>query len=149
MSLIFGSAIYALQIRFFIRYLVHLIHENKLQGISDNEAIHQATLACIDQGILKHFLKQYGKEVVNMFSLQWNEEEARKYREEYAEEVGPQRGLQRGLQEGLQKGRSEGKGEIILNMLKEHMHLDAIERYSGWSAEQIRALAKKSGLVVE
>ena len=114
-------------------YLVHLIHENKLQGMNDDEAIRQAVLACIDQGILKHFLQQYGKEVVNMFSLQWNEEEARKYREEYAEEI----------------GREKGKGEIILNMLKEHMHLDAIERFSGWSAEQIRALAKKNGLAVE
>ena len=101
--------------------------------MNDDEAIRQAVLACIDQGILKHFLQQYGKEVVNMFSLQWNEEEARKYREEYAEEI----------------GREKGKGEIILNMLKEHMHLDAIERFSGWSAEQIRALAKKNGLAVE
>ena len=80
-----------------------------------------------------------------MFSLQWNEEEARKYREEYAEEVG----LQKGLQKGRSEGRTEGKGEMILNMLKEHMHLDAIERFSGWSAEQIRALAKKNGLAVE
>ncbi|MCI6100714.1 MAG: hypothetical protein MR698_08780 [Selenomonas sp.] len=80
-----------------------------------------------------------------MFSLQWNEEEARKYREEYAEEVG----LQRGLQKGLQKGRSEGKGEMILNMLKDHMHIDVIQRISGWTTDQIRALAAKNGLVIE
>ena len=126
-------------------YLVYLIHENKHAGMTDDEAIRHAVLACIDQGILKNFLKQYGKEVINMFSLQWNEEEARKYREEYAEEVG----LQKGLQKGRSEGRTEGKGEMILNMLKEHMHLDAIERFSGWSAEQIRALAKKNGLAVE
>ena len=72
-----------------------------------------------------------------MFSLQWNEEEARKYREEYARE------------EGRSEGRSEGKGEMILNMLKEHMHIDVIERISGWTADQIRALAQKNGLAVE
>ena len=51
------------------------------------------------------------------------------------------------LSEGLkEEGRAEGRAEMILNMLKEHMHLDLIERISGWTAEQIRALAQKNGL---
>lgn len=64
-----------------------------------------------------------------MFTLQWNQEEAMQYREEYAKE--------------------QGQGKIIINMLKEHMHLDAIERLSGWTADQLRALAEKNGLAVE
>ena len=48
-------------------YLVYLIHANQLHGMTDDEAIQQAVFACIDQGILKNFLKQYGKEVINMF----------------------------------------------------------------------------------
>ncbi len=47
------------------------------------------------------------------------------------------------------KDREEGEGNIILNMLKEHMHLDAIEHFSGWTADKIRALAEKNGLAVE
>ena len=47
------------------------------------------------------------------------------------------------------EGKAEGEGNIILNMLKEHMHLNAIERFTGWTAGEIRALAEKNGLAVE
>ena len=45
--------------------------------------------------------------------------------------------------------KERAKTEMILNMIKEHLHLDAIERISGWTADQIRALAQKNGLAVE
>lgn len=51
--------------------------------------------------------------------------------------------------EGRAEGRAEGKGEMIVNMLKEHIHLDAIQRFSGWTAGDIRALAQKNGFAVE
>ena len=58
--------------------------------------------------------------------------------------------LSEGLkEEGRVEGRAEGEGNIILNMLKERMRLDAIERFSGWTADRIRALAEKNGLAVE
>ena len=53
------------------------------------------------------------------------------------------------LEEGLNRGRTEGEGNIILNMLKGHEHLKKIMTFSGWSADQIRALAEKNGLAVE
>ena len=126
-------------------YLVYLIHEHRAAGMGDDEAIRQAVLQCMNRGILKSFLKKYAKEVINMFTLQWNEEEAMKYRTEYAEELG----LQKGIQKGIQKGVEQGKGEMILNMLKDHMHLDVIQRISGWTADQIRTLAQKNGLAIE
>ena len=45
--------------------------------------------------------------------------------------------------------KERAKTEMILNMIKEHLHLDAIERISGWTADQILALAQKNGLAVE
>lgn len=54
-----------------------------------------------------------------------------------------------GKAEGKAEGRTEGKGEMIINMIKDHMHLDTIQRVSGWTADQIRALAQKNGLAVE
>lgn len=54
-----------------------------------------------------------------------------------------------GKAEGKVEGKVEGKGEMIVNMLKEHMHLDLIERISGWTGGEIRALAQKNGLAVE
>ena len=54
------------------------------------------------------------------------------------------------LSEGLkEETRIESEGNIIINMINEHLHLDIIERVSGWTADQIRALAAKNGLVVE
>ena len=49
----------------------------------------------------------------------------------------------------LERGKAEGEGNIVLNMLKGHMHLDVIEKLSGWTADNIRALAQKNGLAVE
>ena len=55
----------------------------------------------------------------------------------------------KGKAEGKVEGKIEGEGNIILNMIKEHMHLDAIAHFSGWTAGDIRALAEKNGLAVE
>ena len=118
-------------------YLVHLIHENHLRGMNDDEAIRQAVLVCMDQDVLKDFLHQFGKEVVNMFSLQWDEEEAKKYWTEDA------------MERGKAEGKAEGEGNIILGMIEDHDPLAKIMRISKWSADQIRALAAKNGLVVE
>lgn len=53
------------------------------------------------------------------------------------------------LREEREEAKTEGKAEVILNMLKEHVRLDAIQRFTGWTADQIRALAQKNGLAVE
>jgi len=76
-------------------------------------------------------------------------EKVRYYKEDDKGEIIMNDLFEKYLQEERAEGRAEGKGEMIVNMLKEHMHLDAIERFSGWSAEQIRALAQKNGLAVE
>ena len=55
----------------------------------------------------------------------------------------------RDREEGKAEGKAEGEGNIVLNMLKGHMHLDVIEKLSGWTADNIRALAQKNGLAVE
>lgn len=49
----------------------------------------------------------------------------------------------------MREEREERTAEMIINMIKEHLHLDLIERISGWTADQIRALAQKNGLAVE
>ena len=50
---------------------------------------------------------------------------------------------------GRAEGKAEGKGEMILNMIEDHDPLAKIMKISQWSADQIRALAQKNGLVVE
>ena len=52
-------------------------------------------------------------------------------------------------EEGRSEGKAEGEGNIILNMLKGHEQLKKIITFTGWTADQIRALAEKNGLAVE
>ena len=100
-------------------------------------AIAKAVDECLDTGILTNFLEKNGKEVIKMFKLQWNEKDAEKFWKEEAHA------------QGKAEGKAEGEGNIVLNMLKGHMHLDVIEKLSGWTADNIRALAQKNGLAVE
>ena len=118
-------------------YLVHLIQGHKRRGDDDDTAIAKAVNECLDAGILTNFLAKNGKEVIKMFKLQWNEKDAKKYWKEEAHA------------QGRAEGKAEGEGNIVLNMLKGHMHLDVIEKLSGWTADNIRALAQKNGLAVE
>ena len=54
-----------------------------------------------------------------------------------------------GHAEGKAEGKAEGEGHIVRNMLKSHEALDKIKAFSGWTADQIHALAQKNGLAVE
>ena len=94
-----------------------------------------------------------------VFLSQWTERElAQKLQDEFdmqpnddtRKELDTMCNLSSGLVERAEaRGKAEGEGNIILNMLKEHMHLNAIERFTGWTAGEIRALAEKNGLAVE
>jgi len=53
------------------------------------------------------------------------------------------------IKEEREEGKAEGEGNIILNMLKGHEQLKKIISFTGWTADQIRALAEKNGLAVE
>lgn len=47
------------------------------------------------------------------------------------------------------EGRMEAQIEIILKMLEEHIETDFIKRVSGWTEDQIRALAQKNDLTIK
>lgn len=59
------------------------------------------------------------------------------------------RGEARGEVRGEARGKMKGEGNIILNMLRDHAPLAFIQKYSGWTADDIRALAQQNGLAVE
>ena len=99
--------------------------------MTDDEAIQQAVLFCKDHDILKDFLKQFGKEVVNMFSLQWNEEEALKYWKEYAAE----------------KGIATATMKFIRNQLKRRVPYQQIAEDTDTSLDEVLRIAKESNMV--
>ncbi|MCI6086315.1 MAG: Rpn family recombination-promoting nuclease/putative transposase [Selenomonas sp.] len=124
-------------------YLVHLIHKNKVSGMTDDNAIHDAVLYCKDHGILKDFLKQFGKEVVNMFSLQWDEEEAKRYRDEYAMEQGMEKGMEKGMKEGI----ATATMKFIRNQLKRRVPYEQIAEDTETSLDEVLRIAKESNMV--
>ena len=67
----------------------------------------------MDAGILTNFLKKNSREVINMFKLQWNEKDAKKY---WMEE-----GEARGHAEGKAEGKAEAARSLMesLNITKE------------------------------
>ncbi len=53
-----------------------------------------------------------------------------------------------GQSEGRKEGIKEGKAEMVLSMLKEHINVDNIRKYSNWSREAILLLAQKNGILI-
>ena len=98
-----------------------------------------------------------------VFLSQWTERElAQKLQDEFGmqpnddtrKELDTMCNLSSGLVEraearGKAEGKAESEGNIILNMLKGHEQLKKIITFTGWTADQIRALAEKNGLAVE
>ena len=58
----------------------------------------------------------------------------------YAIEQGLQQGREQGLQQGLQQGREEERIDIAKGMLADGMPVESIAKYTGLTAEEIKAL---------
>ena len=85
-------------------------------GMKRGEAILAAMKWCIENDIMRDFLKAHEWEVFDMVNLVWNEEDAKKFY------IAP------GREEGLQEGRQEGKMETLLENIRnlmETLHLSA------------------------
>ena len=99
-------------------YLVYRIQEYKRQGDDNDTAIAKAITDCIQAGILTDFLMKNGKEVIDMFKLQWNEKDAKKYWKEEARNQGLVEGRAEGRAEGKMEGRAEGKAEAARSLME-------------------------------
>ena len=99
-------------------YLVHRIQEYKRQGDDNDTAIAKAITDCLQAGILTDFLMKNGKEVIDMFKLQWNEKDAKKYWKEEARNQGLAEGRAEGRAEGKVEGKAEGKAEAARSLME-------------------------------
>jgi len=89
-------------------YLVHLIQAYKKESDDDDTAIAKAIDDCKKAGILTNFLAKNGKEVIDMFKLQWNIKDAKKYWTEEAHE--------NGKVEGEIKGKADSARSLMKTM---------------------------------
>ena len=111
------------------------IKTNVAAGMPLPNAIRAAMRTCIERDIMRAFLEEHAREVVDMVNFEWNQElfEAAKFEE--------------GLEQGRAEGRDEERGIMILNMLREKMPLEMIAKVSNLSLEKVRELGRVHSLL--
>ena len=116
-------------------YFIHDIKANIAAGMKLPQAIRTAMQTCIDRDIMRNFLKEHEREVVDMVNFEWNQDlfEAAKFED--------------GREQGRAEGRDEERGTMILNMLREKMPLELIAKVSNLSLEKVRELGKMHSLL--
>ena len=97
-----------------------------------DEAVERTVNECIQEGILKDFLRANRNEVIalSIFEYDKEEEEKKLRKAEY------EAGIQVGRQEGIQ----ETKKEIALQMLKAGVSGEEIVRFTGYTVEQLQKI---------
>ena len=115
------------------------IKTNVAAGTPLPNAIRAAMRICIERDIMRTFLEEHAREVIDMVNFEWNQElfEAAKFEE----------GLEQGLEQGRAEGRDEERGIMILNMLREKMPLEMIAKVSNLSLEKVRELGRVHSLL--
>ena len=123
-----------------------------------NDAVEQAIIECIKEGILSEFLQQNRTEVykVSIFEYDKEKEEKKLRKAEY--EHGLEDGIQKGIQKGItlgneagrKTGRQEGAAELIMKMYENGFTAEQIASAIGKNAEEIQAiLAGKAPVFIE
>jgi predicted transposase YdaD len=111
--------------------------QSELTGTPDDtleRAIKKAIYWCIDNSILKNFLKEHASEVVNMVFGEWDMDIAL----EVAKEEGIEIGIEIGETRGIEKGREESREEWHEKGLEEGLRLTATNlKKTGMSLRQI------------
>jgi hypothetical protein len=93
------------------------------------KAIQEAVGYCIEHGILVEFLKEHGREVINMLTTEWNWDDALAVR------------FEEGLEEGWEKGREEEQREIARNALMEGASFEFVQKITGLDSKILQTMA--------
>jgi hypothetical protein len=101
------------------------VREYKTETNDDAEAMTKAVTYCINNDILKDFLKLHSKEVINMLLTEWNWDTALKVRGE----------------EEREEGRKEGREEVAKKALNEGLPIEMVQKLTGLNAETIKTLS--------
>ncbi len=109
-------------------FFIDRIRQNERDGQRRDAAVEEALRYCIKNDIMKVFLEKHQREVFDMVSLVWNEDDAR---ESY-------------IAQGREQGIEQGQAGMVRNLLAENMPLTLIAKVSGWTEDRIRALESQT-----
>ena len=110
---------------------VYLVKEYLHRGGAREDAIRETIRYCIEHDIMKDFLLEHEREVVDMVNFEWNEELFR----------------EAAFEQGLEQGLEQGRVSAVLGMLKEKLPLETIARVSEMSLEKIREIGQMHHLL--
>jgi hypothetical protein len=103
-------------------------------GMGLAEAVGAAVQDCVEHGILAEYLEQYGAEVLNMLTAEWNMDAALEVR--YDE--GKREGHREGHREGRREGRDTERNSVVRRMRAKGMDNEAIADFTGYPIEEVR-----------
>ena len=110
---------------------VSKVEEYKTPEVTAEQAVLKAVNYCIEHDIMKEFMEEHRQEVVNMFTEEWNLEEAKRVAAE----------------EAAKEARNESKIEAIIEMLKDQLPVEKISKYTKFSVEQIEEIGARYALL--
>ena len=114
---------------------VSKVEEYKTPEVTAEQAVLKAVNYCIEHDIMKEFMEDHRQEVVNMFTEEWNLEEAKRVAAEEA------------ANKAAEEARNESKIEDILEMLKDQLPVEKISKYTKFSVEQIKEIGARYALL--
>jgi len=112
---------------------VNRVGKNLRDGMDLDAAIAKAIDYCIKANVMAQYLQTKRKEVVSMLGFEYDEDLARKARDEEAREEG--------FAKGRDEGREESKIEMVKNLLTTNLSLKEIARVVGWSEDKVSKFA--------
>lgn len=107
-----------------------------LQKMSPEEAVERAVTECINENILRDFLKNNRAEVTKMSIFEYDEELHRKSL------------LEEGMERGMELGMEQGVTKTALKMLESRdLSMEKIAEYCDLSLEKVKELSKELQMV--
>ena len=104
-------------------------------------AVEKAVDECIQEGILKEFLRKNRAEVIAVSIFEYDKEEEERKLRKAEFEAGEQSGIQKGIQEGIQEGKELKTKEIVNSLLQDVMGIEKIAALLKISKEHVLELA--------
>ncbi|MBQ7199599.1 MAG: Rpn family recombination-promoting nuclease/putative transposase [Selenomonadaceae bacterium] len=114
-------------------YFINAIEVNRRAVMNLHDAMITAIQMCIDEDIMRDYLKDRRWEVFELLNLVWNEEDA--HRSYYAQ------GMEDGIEKGIEQGKAKTKLEMVKNLLLARTPMKYIIQATGWTKEEIMKIS--------
>ena len=121
-------------------YTVFVETVRKWKEIDQINGFEKAIEECIQNNILKDYLKRKTKEVLNMLVAEYDYETDIAVQREESLRIGIQQGIEQGIQQGFSDGSYKTKLEMARLMKGMNYPINDICTISGLSVEEIKAL---------